>query len=324
MNDPNDSTSTGDGDSLSSNNSTSTDDGDSLSSNDSTSTDDGDSFLEFCVKVRNNDPSILPTLGEPFKIRPLSEKEDMEQLANALLENTSVTYLQLRTEKCTKRSAEALAKYVRTSKCLQRIIWYPTRRIDDRASQQREEMLCCFLPAIQESASLKELRLELPCGDGPSNLALENMLTHTQSLRSLSLICPAGRPEDKSVAAVSSGLKKNTTLQELTLEFPPNARTDGSPLLTSLRDHPLLRRLCVSEYGMDLAGLGTLLLSDTSKITELDIQRFGTRSMVGGLPRVLQALARRPTLTKLILRGVRLGRDEVTELGMVLCNTPSL
>jgi hypothetical protein len=38
----------------------------------------------------------------------------------------------------------------------------------------------CFLLAIQESTSLKELDIELPRGAGPSNLALENMLTHPE------------------------------------------------------------------------------------------------------------------------------------------------
>jgi hypothetical protein len=49
-------------------------------------------FLDFCIKVRNNDPSILPECGKPLKIRRLSEIEGIE-LADALLENTSVTYL---------------------------------------------------------------------------------------------------------------------------------------------------------------------------------------------------------------------------------------
>ena len=43
-------------------------------------------FLDFCVKVRNNDPSILPELGKSFKFRELSEEKDIE-LSNALLEN---------------------------------------------------------------------------------------------------------------------------------------------------------------------------------------------------------------------------------------------
>jgi hypothetical protein len=50
------------------------------------------SFLEFCAKERSDDPSILPPPGRPFRIHPLSEKEHME-LADALLENKSVTYL---------------------------------------------------------------------------------------------------------------------------------------------------------------------------------------------------------------------------------------
>jgi hypothetical protein len=62
-------------------------------SNESTdsSIDDGtallsSTFLEFCDKVRKNDPSILPEFGkgEPFKIRRMCEREDIE-LADALL-----------------------------------------------------------------------------------------------------------------------------------------------------------------------------------------------------------------------------------------------
>jgi hypothetical protein len=117
--------------------------------NDSTRTaDDGrallsSSFLEFCTKVRSNDTSILPEPGEPFKIRYLSENEDIE-LANALLENTNVTYLELDTAMYT--SSVAMAKYVRTSKRLQNIRWVGN---SNRELQHREEMICCFLSAIQ-------------------------------------------------------------------------------------------------------------------------------------------------------------------------------
>jgi hypothetical protein len=37
----------------------------------------------------------------------------------------------------------------------------------------------------------------------------------------------------------------------------------------------------------------------------------------------VRALARCPTLKKLVLRGVRLSRDEVNKLGIVLGNAPS-
>jgi Ran GTPase-activating protein (RanGAP) involved in mRNA processing and transport len=293
--------------------------------NDSTSTDDGvplsSTFLEVCAKVRKDDPSILPEPGEPFKIRRnLSEKEGME-LADALLENTNVTYLELEaaTNRYTKSSAEAMAKYVRTSKRLQHIRWNAEIGGDD----QCEEILCCFLLAIQESTSLKELQINFRLTGGPSNLALESMLTHTQSLQSLTLICSHGRLEDKFVAAARSGLKKNTTLRELTLEVTEYA-ADVSPILTSLSDHPLLRRLYLCGFGVKLAGLETVLLSNTSKITELEISGANNGRRMMGLTNVLQALANRPTLTKLRLLGCRLGRDEARLLQMTLCNTPSL
>jgi hypothetical protein len=80
--------------------------------NDSASTGDGFSlsstFLEFCAKVRKDDPSNLPELGQPFQIRDLSEKEDME-VADALLENNSVTYPESGVAKYTKSTAEAMA-----------------------------------------------------------------------------------------------------------------------------------------------------------------------------------------------------------------------
>jgi Ran GTPase-activating protein (RanGAP) involved in mRNA processing and transport len=281
-------------------------------------------FLDFCIKVRCNDPSILPDCGKPFKIRHMCEWEGIE-LADALLENTSVTYLELEPSKYTKSSAEAMAKFVRNSKHLKHIHWsedWDAATLYDRelVLGHREEMFSCFLAAIQESTSLKELNMELPSRGRPSDQALENMLTHTQSLRSLTLRIP---PRYIDVAAVQSGLKKNATLRELTLECSPGAATI-SPILTTLRDHPLLRRLCLRGHVVNLTGLEILLQSETSKITELDIDRlYGSLPMIG-FTHFLRALAQRPTLTKLGLRYCPLGRNEARLLQMALCNTPSL
>jgi hypothetical protein len=133
-----------------------------------------------------------------------------------------------------------MAKYVGTSKRLQCLGFWITEVRD------QEEMLCCFLPAIQESTSLKELRMELPCGSGTSNLGLDNILAHTQSLQSLSLWA-SGQLEDLALAAARSGLKKNTSLRELKVELLQGATTFSSRF-TSLHDHPHLRRLCL--WGM--------------------------------------------------------------------------
>jgi hypothetical protein len=112
-----------------------------------------------------------------------------------------------------------------------------------------------------------------PVGEA-SNLAFVKMLTHTKSLQSLSLVCTDGLLADTAVVAAASGLKKNSSLRELTLHFPRDA-TDITPTLTSLSDHPLLRRLCLHFRGdaVNLTGLDTVLLSDNSKISELQIDR---------------------------------------------------
>jgi hypothetical protein len=165
-------------------------------------------FLEFCAKVRKDDSSVLPEPGVLLRISHLSEKANIE-LADALLENTNVTYLELETENYTKNAVQAMAKYVRTSKRLQRI----RCDRDPRLLNQLEETICCFLSAIQESTSLKELHIDFPLMVGPSNLAFENVLTHTQSLRSLSIIYPIDILDDTAVAAAWPGLKKNTTLR---------------------------------------------------------------------------------------------------------------
>lgn len=108
-------------------------------SNNSTSTGTIDDGRALRSSVRNNDPSILPEPGEPFKIRhtTLSEKENIE-VSDALLENKSVTSLELETVNYATSTAEAMAKYLRTSKSLQRIRWSDIP--DARSLKQHEEM----------------------------------------------------------------------------------------------------------------------------------------------------------------------------------------
>jgi hypothetical protein len=69
-----------------------------------------------------------------------------------------------------------------------------------------------------------------------------------------------------------------------------------------------------------------LLLRDTSKTTEFEMNRSSADlpTTTIGFQRVLQALARRPMLTKLALYGFRLGRDEAGLIQIALCNMPSL
>jgi hypothetical protein len=127
------------------------------------------------------------------------------------------------------------------------------------------------------------------------------------------------------VAAARSGLQNNTTLRELTLDVSRGATTDVfSSIFTSLRNHSLLRKLCVRGYGANLTGLETVLLSGNCKITELEIERFRGSPPIIGLTHVLQALVGHSTLTTLGLRRCPLGRDDAGLLRVALCNIPSL
>jgi hypothetical protein len=123
----------------------------------------------------------MPDADRPFSIHSMCEREGTE-LSNVLLENTCATYLLLEMEKYTESSAEAMAKYVRASKHLQRIRCNVDLVADHhRLRRQCPKILCCFLPAIQERSSLKELNINFPLIGRPSHLALKNILTHTQS-----------------------------------------------------------------------------------------------------------------------------------------------
>jgi hypothetical protein len=119
--------------------------------NDSVSTiDDGTAphsskFLEYCAKLYE---TTIHLFGR--NLASLYEKEHIE-LADALPENTNVTYIELlNTDNYTKSSTEAMTKHLRTSKRLQRIYWHGEMR-------EREGIICCFLQAFQESTSLKIL-----------------------------------------------------------------------------------------------------------------------------------------------------------------------
>jgi Ran GTPase-activating protein (RanGAP) involved in mRNA processing and transport len=87
--------------------------------------------------------------------------------------------------------------------------------------------------------------------------------------------------------------------------------------------HPLLRRLSLRGWGLDLTGLETVVRNDKSKITDLEIHSLYGSNLIGLTP-VFQALARRPALATLALHGITLGRDDARELAMVLHNSSSL
>jgi hypothetical protein len=113
--------------------------------------------------------------------------------AMLLLENTNVTYPQLETEEYTR-------SFARHNTCVpvsagNAVIAGRRFRREVRSTfslWQHREMLSCFA-CNQESTSIRNC-IELPYRGRPSNLVLENMLRHTQSLRSLCLRIPSETP----------------------------------------------------------------------------------------------------------------------------------
>jgi hypothetical protein len=79
-----------------------------------------------------------------------------------------------------------------------------------------------------------------------ANLALENMLTHTQRLYSPESNLLGGLLEDKGYGCII-WIEKNTTLRVHTGMFGVQRL---SPILTSLARPSLLRRLCLRGHGL--------------------------------------------------------------------------
>jgi Ran GTPase-activating protein (RanGAP) involved in mRNA processing and transport len=250
-------------------------------------------FGMYCDQLRANDPTVVPGDNLPFKIRPcLSEKEHIE-LADALTQNTIVKRIFLDVDDFTERSAQAMAEYLRTSKNLYSVILCGSRN-----NSESQRVLSCFLLALKEKASLKELSLhDLKLGS--ASQVLEKLLMDTQSLQKLQLNC-SWQLDQEERAKVQSGLAKNTTLQAITLA------ATLPRILQSLRNHPRLKTLNLSVG--DLTGLDALLQDDNSKITELSVERHysTSRDQPVGLSPVLQALGRKTSLTKLTIAGCRL------------------
>jgi hypothetical protein len=79
---------------------------------------------------------------------------------------------------------------------------------------------------------------------GPASEAFENLLTRTQTLRSLNVDLEGCPPlAEEETTAIASGFSKNTTLQKIKLVDWQEASL--APVLAALQDHPVLEILHV-------------------------------------------------------------------------------
>lgn len=276
-------------------------------------------FLQCCVRLRADDPTVLPRKGAPFVInRKLSERESIE-LTNALLQNTNIQSISLNVDHYTSKSAETMGKYLRGSKHLQRVR-LEGRPFPDVNLQRHKQVFSILLRALQESTSLKEISIHnLEIGMLANN-SLETFLARTPSLQKLHLLSTHRALYREEIVALQSALTKSTTLQALSLADWPASTL--SSILASLHNHPNLQTLHLNGCAEELTGLDTLLKSRHSKITELLIS--GNGGAPSGLSAVLHELGRKTTLTKLSITNCSLSRASMNQLETVLRRNKSL
>jgi Ran GTPase-activating protein (RanGAP) involved in mRNA processing and transport len=294
-------------------------------------------FLSACAKLRANDPSVvpgrnlLPGLNGCFWIRHgLSETEHIE-IANALTRSTAVTNLQLdlSTLDYSAKAAEAMGEFIRSSIHLKRVT-LSFFRLSHTSEGQR--VLSILLRALQDSTSVKELRLvDEAYLRVNSELVLSQDLTNliilTRTLKKMNIGC--------HYEALWLCAAKNETLEDLTLNNYSRSRL--TRMLKWLGNNcPNLKTLSIKLITDDLTGLDTLLESYNSNITELILSGevlLGFNTFLdtyrllplGGLETALRPLeGRKNTLTKLEMRGFPLSLDQIRHLQMVLRNQKNL
>jgi Ran GTPase-activating protein (RanGAP) involved in mRNA processing and transport len=291
-------------------------------------------FLTFCAKLRDDDPTVLPSADSPFKIRSGLTETQYIELSAALLESSAVKHLELDAFALTEGSATAIGKYLRTSKRLVSVSlgegWAPEHSFEDRSAWWRNQdtVLTIILRSLQESKSLEELSIknrQLGC----ASHELETFLIRTKSLRKL-VVSTSLLP--KEWARVQLGLSMNTTIVELALI--DNALYDDgqwaynvAPIPKGLHNHPSLQTLRLEECREELTGIENLLTSGKSKITQVIISFQGNCFLEPAVrlsQSTLLALTRYARLTKLHISNCELSRDCMRQLCNVLRSNPNL
>jgi hypothetical protein len=276
-----------------------------------------------CNQLRANDPCVLAygSFFIPFQGEGKYSKAEWIEVFQALRENTLVKDIQLWLHSYTKISAEAAAKYLESSKILQRI----DLRVA-RYSQEVPAVICLLLRALSRNASVTELLVDTK-SVGWASVAFQELLTCTQTLQKLQIFGSSLHKDlsEVQIAAISSGFANNTTLRDL--KFQGWRPADLAPVLTALQDHPALRKIYFGPassyaYLQSLSGLDVLLRSQDSRVNELVLDQVSTRTV--GLCPVIRELGRNTTVTSLVIRDSVLSRENVQELKSMLRQNTAL
>jgi Ran GTPase-activating protein (RanGAP) involved in mRNA processing and transport len=293
-------------------------------------------FSGFCAELREDDPTVLPSTGNPFKIRAGLTETQYIELSAALLESSAVKRLELDVYALTEGSAQAIGRYLRASKCLVSVSldegWAPATAFEDRSAWWRNHhtVLTILLRSLRKSTSLEEFSIKNR-QLGRASHELKAFLIHTKSLRKLALSTSLP-PEEWG--RVQLGLSMNTTLVELALidnflygdgQVPYNV----APIPKGLHNHPSLKTLRLEACRGEVTGIENLLISDKSKITQVIISFQGANNLEPAVrltsnTGTLLALARYTKLTRLNISDCELNCDCMRQLCNVLRSNPHL
>jgi Ran GTPase-activating protein (RanGAP) involved in mRNA processing and transport len=276
-----------------------------------------------CAQLRANDPSVLPE--GPNQIFEADVKDSFRpQIAEALLQNTIIRLVSFDVPSYSKLSAEAMAKYLAQSK---RLLY--VELIFDDASYMlgvlpppNLQVLSTFIEAVGQSSYINELNLVCP-GLGAASKSFENLLTRTKTLRYLRFEWKGRAPVKKAaMGAIVSAFSKNTSLRTIVLVEWQEAIL--APVLTALRDHPVLESLQVEGLS-SFTGIDALLRGKNSQLKQFTIARFkgsiAGEQMVGFESFMLE-MGRNTTILKMSISDVPLSHDNAQQLkGMLRRNT---
>jgi Ran GTPase-activating protein (RanGAP) involved in mRNA processing and transport len=283
------------------------------------------SVARLCEQLLSNDPSVLPEEPSEYFEPNVPESSRLE-IAEALAHNTIVRRIALEPDHYKKESADAMAKYLAQSKHLSDVKlsqYFPYETAEDCSHQQ---VVSTFIEAIGQSNSVKKLELISP-DLTPTIKSLENLLTRTKTLQSLTVydfldrqghyLDRRGHLDEAAMIAIASGFSKNATLREIKLL--DWQETNLIPVLTALRDHPVLEKVQVGLF-RSLAGVDVLLRGKHSQIKELTISKFNGSigEQVIGFDSLMLEMGRNATILKMGIIHVRLRRDSIQQLRAML------
>jgi hypothetical protein len=288
--------------------------------------DDGGDFARVVAQLRTNDASLFT--GANLKNRNLVILSSVPdpvrvEVAEALTQNTVVRRIALQPHDYKKISADAMAKYLRQSKHLLYVdlmgdsLTLFELLIGATFGFRRERALCTFIEAIGQSTSVQGLRL-MNLGLGSASASFENLLTQTKTLRHLRVDLEKQWPlTEAETAAIASGFSKNSTLREIVLV--DWQETGLTPVLTALRDHPMLEKLQVDGFS-SFTGMDALLHGKNSQLKELMIARLqeSTVEQLVGFESFMLKMGRNTTILKMLIAGVPLSRDNTQQLKAML------